>query len=95
MASAAGWVACGDELPLEWRGGSRVATSRQLDEEDGEALAAFDREESELELESEDEALDEESLDGDEPLEAESFEEDDAASFSLRRPWAMEPWSFL
>lgn len=57
--------------------------------------SAFDRGESEPEPESEDESLADESLDGDEPLEDESLDEAEEDSFSLRRPLAMEPWSFL
>lgn len=83
---------------LSGDGGSLVATSgRQLDEEDDEdeeaPASALDRFESELEPESTDESLADESLDGSEPLAEESF--DEAASFSLCRLWALAPWSFL
>lgn len=64
------------------------------EDEDGEVPAsAFDRRESEPVPEPEDGSLADESLDGDEPLEDPSV--DDAASFSLRRSLATEPWSVL
>ena len=76
--------------------GSRRAV-RQLEDEDDDAPAsAFDRLESELEAESDDEV----SFDDEESFE--SFDDDEEplddveeASFSLRRPLALAPWSFL
>ena len=69
---------------------------RQLDEEDVDGVddedapaSAFDRPESELEAASDD--GDDESFDADE----EPLDDAEEASFSLRRPWATEPWSFL
>ena len=67
----------------------------QLVEEDGDELAsAFDRLESDFEAESDD---DEESFESFESFDADDEPLDDVeeASFSLRRPLAMEPWSFL
>ena len=73
-------------------------------EEDGEA-SAFDRLASEFEPdpelesdpESEDEPLDEASLVDGEPLADEESDEEslEEVSFSLLRPWALAPWSFL
>ena len=78
-----------------------MAASQLVEEDDDAPASAFDRLESEVEAESDD---DEDDDDDEESFE-ESFESFDAdeeplddveeASFSLRRPLAMEPWSFL
>ena len=79
--------------------GRRVV--RQLDEddegeEDDAPASAFDRPESELEAESDDEVSfdDEESFESCD-AEEEPLDDVEESSFSLRRPLALAPWSFL
>lgn len=75
-----------------WLRGRLGATSQLVDDDDVLA-SALERLESELEeLESDDdESFDDESFESDD----EPLEDDDEDSFSLRRPLALAPWSFL
>ena len=81
-------------VAIDATGVGRLGATSQLVVDDDDVLAsALGLPESELEeLES-----DEESFDDDESFESddEPLEDDDEDSFSLRRPLALAPWSFL
>lgn len=68
-----------------------VEEVEEVEEDDDAPASAFDRLGSEVEAESDDDDESFESFDADE----EPLDDVEEASFSLRRPLAMEPWSFL